>query len=231
MQKLGKTLGAIALSSSLIVPCVSMAGHRSHVIGKGMPMPMPRQQNHWYVGVGLGISNIFHSGDHIQNDNIQSTQLKGHSVLGWQALLGYKFDKNFALEGEYINYGKQKFNQQLSGIGAQSDEVTNRTQSVGLSGVYRHRLLHWLSAYGKAGVAYFHSKYEDLNTNLLGNETESYKNSGLTFTYGVGLQADLMHQVGLRFGYDSNFIAGTPPNSSHVHVPGFLHASLTYCFA
>jgi OOP family OmpA-OmpF porin len=103
-------------------------------------------------------------------------------------IAGYQFNRNFALEGGYIDLGSVT----ISGPGG---SATFESTAFELVGVGSLPLADRFSVYGKFG---FYRADSELNFNLvvLGSGSASETNTDITF--GVGLRYDFTRNLGLR---------------------------------
>ena len=109
--------------------------------------------------------------------------LTDKSSTAWGGLLGHKFNKNFAVEGEYTTLGKVKDN---AGGSAKGD-------AYGVNAVGILPMNDKFSVYGKLGYA--HTKTSTSNFNASGTGRNAP-------TYGIGMQYNVNPMFGVRLGVD-----------------------------
>lgn len=147
----------------------------------------------WYVGANVGQSDAHV--DKEQLDDIWARQGANASTsfddkdLAYSLNGGYRFNKFFALEGSYIDFGRFDYRSRVSSPA--SDTVTGHYAADGwtLAGVGILPLEHGFSLYGKAGLI-------DSNVKLSAHSQEG----------NVSLQGDSHRDInpmlGLGVGYD-----------------------------
>ena len=102
----------------------------------------------------------------------------------WRALAGYQFNRNFAAEFGYHNFGETK----ASGGGVDVKDKAHAWELVAL-GLFP--IANQFGIYGKLGAHHSEAK---LDSNIGG----SSKDTGNGATFGAGLQWDVMPALGLR---------------------------------
>jgi OOP family OmpA-OmpF porin len=113
------------------------------------------------------------------------------SDAAFGALLGYQYNSNFAVEGEYTDLGR------FSTVG-----VTGKSDAWGLSAVGMLPLEDRFSVYGKLGIA------------RTGTSTSAATGLNRTAaTYGLGGQYDATPMIGLRLGWERYNVAVTGQNA------------------
>lgn len=123
--------------------------------------------------------------------------LTDKSSTAWGGLLGYKFNKNVAVEGEYTTLGRVKDN---TGGSAKGD-------AFGVSAVGMLPMNDKFGVYGKLGYA--HTK----------TSTSGFTATGASRTaptYGIGMQYNVNPMFGLRLGVDRFGVATTSVGGAKV---------------
>ena len=133
-----------------------------------------------YVGAGFGQSKF--------KDACTGT-ISGVSCddkdTAWRLLGGYQFNRNFSAELAYTNLGEAK----ASGGGAEAKVKASVWE---LDGVGLFPVANQFGIYGKLGLHHGEAKLE---SNIPGVDG---KDTGNGWTWGAGLQWDVMPQLGLR---------------------------------
>jgi OOP family OmpA-OmpF porin len=109
--------------------------------------------------------------------------------MAFRILGGYQFNRNFAAEAGYHNFGKAK----LSGLGITADVKSSAWELVGI-GAYP--ISPEFSVYGKLGLYYGDTKF---SSNCCGSASDT--NTDMTF--GFGVQYNVTPQLGVRGEYQS----------------------------
>lgn len=100
--------------------------------------------------------------------------------LSWNVFAGYRFNRHFALEGGYTNFGEAS----TSGfVGGASTRITAETTAFELVGVGRVPLGDAFSLYGKAGFFRFES-----DGAARGALVDTQSRKGTEFTFGFGAE-------------------------------------------
>lgn len=133
-----------------------------------------------YLGVTLGASKT--------DKNIGATTLTKTNGFVYGGILGYQFNKNFAVEGQYTGAGR-----------FESTPVTAKNDALSLAAVGILPVSDEFSLYGKLG-------YANTRTTLTNNTALTALTGGTSrsaATYGLGAQYNATPSVGIRFGWDS----------------------------
>lgn len=108
----------------------------------------------WYVGAGVGESNVHVSDTDLGSANSDRTHISG-KVYG-----GFAYSKNTAVEVSYDRFGDVKGNAPVMipytvvASGANSGSTLLKTQMVSVQGLYAMPLTKDVHVFGKAGVGY-----------------------------------------------------------------------------
>jgi len=135
------------------------------------------QETGWYGGLDVG-------GSHLSGINTDGLDSFDKSDTGFDVNLGYRLNRNFAVEGAYTDLGKFHFSSAAVGDG----DV--KPTAVSLSAVGILPLQSNFSLYGKAGVAHTETKalgVSDTKERLLA---------------GAGVMYDFNRNVYAKAGWD-----------------------------
>jgi OOP family OmpA-OmpF porin len=190
-MKLVKTLGALSL-----VGFAAVSGQAAVAAESG-----------WYLGLGVGQSAANIADDRIRN------QLSGVSVtttiddddrdFGYKLFGGYKFNKNFALEGGYFNLGEFGFTANTTPAGTFTG--TGKFQGLNLDAIGILPFTEKFSAFGRVGYIYTETK--DTFTGTGGGSAVAAANpdpdeKAGNYKYGLGVQYDFTQALGLRVEWE-----------------------------
>lgn len=141
----------------------------------------------FYAGVNIGNGNL----------NLSTTNGtdKSSSIVGG-GVLGYKFNKYLAVEGQYTGAGK--VTDKISG--------TVKADAASLTAVGFLPLNDEFNLYGKLGIASVKSKVSS-NLAPMNDATR------IAATYGLGGEYNLNKNIGLRLGWD-HYSAAVDTNAS-----------------
>jgi OOP family OmpA-OmpF porin len=195
-MKLVKTVGALGLAgfAALNAPFAAAA------------------DSGWYGGLNIGLSRA-----EVDHGRIES-QLRASGVglvttsiddddrdFGWKLLGGYKFNKNFAVEGGYFNLGEFGFTAQTLPTGSLTGSA--KFDGLNLDAVGILPFTEKLAGLGRVGVTYVRTKDSFSGTgsvavlnaagvNSVGSPNP--KESEASYKFGLGLQYDFTASLGLR---------------------------------
>jgi OOP family OmpA-OmpF porin len=132
--------------------------------------------NGFYAGMNLGIGK--------PDINTPNGTSKDSSVVAG-GVVGYKFNKYFAVESQY------------TGIGRVTDKVNGSAKgdAISLSGLGILPLTDNFDLYGKLGLAV-------AKTSVSGGLASMSDATRTAMTYGVGAQYNVNQNIGLRLGWD-----------------------------
>jgi OmpA-OmpF porin, OOP family len=139
----------------------------------------------FYVGGALGQAEV-----DIDCDGATSCDEKDTS---WRIFGGYQFNKNFAVELGYINFGESSASGPVPPFGTGSVKFESTAFDLVAVGVLP--LANQFSVYGKLGL-YRADTDIDLNVTALGSASRSDSNTDLTF--GIGARYDFTRNLGVR---------------------------------
>ena len=195
-MKLVRTVGALGLAglASLNAPVAAAA------------------DSGWYGGLNIGLSKA-----DIDHGRIES-QLRASGVglvttsiddddedIGFKLLGGYKFNRNFAVEGGYFDLGEFGFTAQTLPTGSLTGSA--KFKGLNLDAVGILPFTEKLSAIGRVGLTYVRTKDTFSGTgavavlnaagvNSVGDPNPEEKEA--SYKYGLGLQYDFTPSLGLR---------------------------------
>ncbi len=139
-------------------------------------------QSGFYVGADVGRSSVGTVAPGL-------AMTKSTDTVGG-VFVGYQFTENWGVEGFYTGGGKfSATNAAMTGYGSGKSDV------YGLDLVGTAPLADNFSVYGKLGYASTKTSASDTSGTTSGATRSAA-------TYGLGLEYDVMPQVGIRFGWD-----------------------------
>jgi OOP family OmpA-OmpF porin len=187
----------------------------------------------WYGGISIGQSRA-----RIADDRIRS-QLLGSGLTmtsinddnrdtGYKLFGGYKFDKNFAVEGGYFNLGKFGFTANTTPAGALTG--TGKFQGLNLDAVGILPFTEKFSGFARAGLIYTQAKDTFTGTggaaSIAANNPNPKKSEG-NFKFGFGVQYDFTPALGLRGEWERYRINDAVGNKGDIDM---LLVGLVYTF-
>jgi len=158
----------------------------------------------WYGGLGLGVSRAY-----IDDDRIRS-ELSGVSLstsindddrdFGFKLYGGYKFNKNFALEGGYFILGEFGFTANTTPTGTYTGSGKFQGLNLDLVGILP--VSEKFSAFGRVGYIYTETKDTFSGTGAVTVTNPNPEKKEGNYKYGLGLQYDLTQALGLRVEWE-----------------------------
>lgn len=173
-------------------------------------------EGNWYVGGSAGRASV--DDQHVDRDiatllrdDYGATSVHSSSDdtdTSYKLFAGYRFNKNFAVEGGYADFGR--FKASGGGIIGTPIEVKGKIDSyaVFVDAVGLLPLNDRFSLFGKAGAAYTHTKLKV--TGSWGGFTDSISESDneVVPKLGIGAEYNFTKSVALRAEYEHYFNVG-----------------------
>jgi OmpA-OmpF porin, OOP family len=179
-----------------VVTAILLAVPLGHAVGA----------DYWYAGVGLGYGKVeFYPADFSSNGAAQETIRD--SDLGFTGAIGVQLNRNWAIEGNFIQLGKfsYKYTQ-----GANTQEDVYEVSGWGGSVLPTVPLTRNFSLFGRLGVLAGQTR------NTIRNPAPAYNGSTsavqvntTSFLSGFGAQYFLSRDIGLRVEYQNLGKVGT----------------------
>ncbi len=152
----------------------------------------------WYVGAGVGASHL-NGGATAIDPNLGTAAEPGPVTslddkdTGWKVFGGYQFNRNFAAEAIYAEFGKFEVTH-AEGAGSATDRV--KPKALCLAGVGTLPVSGNWSLLGKVGVCHWNDHPSESETTP---DQEIYEtSSGTDPMFGLGAGYDLTKNVNLR---------------------------------
>lgn len=172
------------------------------------------QDQGFYVGLGVGQSDA--------KDGCSELTSLGFSgscddtSTGKKIFLGYQYNKNFAIEGGYVDLGKFKASD-ISGASAFAKAKVWQLVAVGTL-----PLANNFSLFGKAGL-------HNWDVDAGGSGVGTISDKGTDFTFGVGAGYELTKNLGLRLEWERFRHVGEKDTTGQSNVD-LLSVGLRYRF-
>jgi len=155
----------------------------------------------WYGGLNIGQSRA-----KIDDAKITSTLLGAglnttsitddNHDTGYELFGGYRFNRNFALEGGYFDLGKFGFTSTTVPAGTLNGEIKLRGLNLDAVGILP--ITEKFSAFGRVGANYAEAKDSFSGTGAVNVIRPSPSKSDLNYKFGAGLQYDFTQSLGMR---------------------------------
>ncbi len=155
----------------------------------------------WYGGINIGQSRA-----KIDDARITSSLLGGgfattsitddNRDTGYKLFGGYKFNKNFALEGGYFDLGRFGFTAITVPAGTLSGNI--QLKGLNLDAVGILPITEKFSAFGRAGLNYAEARDSFTGTGLVNVANPNPSKRDTNYKLGLGLQYDFTESLGMR---------------------------------
>ncbi len=156
----------------------------------------------WYGGLNIGQSSA-----KIADDRINSRLLGGGFTstsitdddrdTGYKLFGGYKFNKNFALEGGYFDLGK--FGYTATTVPAGTLTANIKLKGLNLDAVGIVPINEKFSAFGRIGLNYAEARDSFAGTGSVNVFNPSPSKRDTNYKFGLGIQYDFTQSLGMRF--------------------------------
>jgi len=155
----------------------------------------------WYGGISIGqskakIDDARIAGNLLGSGLSTSSITNDDSDTGYKLFAGYKFNKNFALEGGYFDLGKFGFTATTAGPGTLNGSI--KLQGINLDAVGIVPVSQAFSLFGRAGVNYAQARDSFSGSGPVNVSNPSPSKNDTNYNFGLGLQYDLNKSVGMR---------------------------------
>jgi len=155
----------------------------------------------WYGGVSVGRSNANIDNAHITSNLLGSgfatTSISNDdSDTAYKLFAGYKFNRNFALEGGYFDLGRFGFAATTVPAGTLSGNIKLRGLNLDAVGILP--INEKFSAFGRVGLNYAEAKDSFSGTGAVNVLNPSPSKRDTNIKFGAGLQYDFNPAFGMR---------------------------------
>lgn len=151
------------------------------------------QDKGFYIGLGAGQADYTDACSQLANEGF--TGSCDDTSTGKKIFLGYQFNKNFSIEGGYVDLGKAKATETFLGIPVLGFAKAKTWQLVAVGTL---PLANNFSLFGKAGI---HNWDAETGISALGL-TEKVSDKGTDLTFGVGAGYEITKNLGLRLEWE-----------------------------
>ena len=183
----------------------------------------------WYAGVGVGQARATPDTGQITSE----LQLVGFATAtmttlddrdtSYKFFGGYRFNRNFALEGGYFSLGSISYTATTTGPAGTLAHNT-KPQGLNLDAVVIFPVAGKLSAYGRLGVQHTETRNASSGTGAVLLLIPNPNTHETNYKVGVGAQYDLTTSVGLRAEWERyRFNDSTSTGDINVYSAGLLY--------
>src|SRR5665647_804254 len=155
----------------------------------------------WYGGVNIGRSRA-----NIDDERITSSLVGQGSTTtsitddnrdtGYKLFGGYKFNRNFALEGGYFNLGRFGYTATTVPAGTLTGNI--KLQGLNLDAVGILPITEKFSAFGRVGMNYAEARDSFSGTGIVNVLNPNPSKREANYKFGAGLQYDFTESLGMR---------------------------------
>lgn len=176
----------------------------------------------WIGGLSIGQSNAKIDDEGITNQllgsGLTTTSITNEdSDTAFKIFAGYKFNKNFALEGGYFNLGQ--FGYTATTVPAGTLSGTIKLQGLNLDAVGTLPITEKFSAFGRIGLNYAEAKDNFSSSGAVATPTDpSPSKRDANYKAGLGLQYDITETVGLRGEWERYRINDAVGNDGDINM-------------
>ena len=155
----------------------------------------------WYGGLNIGrsradIDNTKITGS-LQGAGLATTSMtEDNRDTGYKLFAGYKFNRNFALEGGYFDLGKFGFAATTAPAGTLNGDIKLRGLNLDAVGILP--FTEKFSAFGRVGANYAQTRDSFSGTGAVNVIRPNPSTRETNYKFGAGLQYDFTQSVGMR---------------------------------
>ena len=183
----------------------------------------------WYGNINVGRSHINTNVDSVfGNQGVTSSSSVDDHDTAYGIGAGYQFNRNFALEGGYVDLGKFNVNSTISAPAADTAHGQYKVDGWNLVGVGIIPLQNGFSVYGKAGLIFADVKLNaasDTGAVPVSGGSKSSTNG----TYGLGTSYDFGNNLIGKLEWNRYQGLGEPNGSGKVDLNAYT-AGVSYRF-
>ena len=173
-------------------------------------------EGNWYLGGSIGqasidTNNVARDVASVLRDDYGATSVYSstdETDTSWKLFAGYKFNKNFSLEGGYADLGK--FHAKAGGVIGTPVSINAKVDSYAIfvDAVGTLPLNESFSIFGKAGAAYTHTKTKVSGSWAGFVDSSSDSDNEVVPKLGLGAEYNLTKTVAVRAEYERYFKVG-----------------------
>jgi OOP family OmpA-OmpF porin len=184
----------------------------------------------WYGGFGIGQSRAKIDDARITagllGAGLTTTSMTDEQHdTAWKLFGGYKFNRNFALEGGYFNLGKFDFTSTTNPAGTLTGKI--KLQGFNFDAVGILPITEKFSAFGRLGLQIARAKDNFATTGAVTVGNPNPSKTAANYKAGVGVQYDFTESLGMRGEWENYRIDDAVGNRGDVHM---VSVGLVYLF-
>jgi OmpA-OmpF porin, OOP family len=192
--------------------------------------PVVAADSGWYVGAGIGQSKAKIDDARITSGLLgagltTTSMTEDKHDTAYKIFGGYKFNRNFALEGGYFNLGQFGFTSTTNPAGTLTGKI--KAQGLNFDAVGILPITERFSAFGRIGAQYAQAKDSFSGTGAVTVADPSPSKSAFNYKAGVGVQYDFTESLGMRGEWENYRINDAVGNHGDVNM---LSVGLVFLF-
>jgi OOP family OmpA-OmpF porin len=160
----------------------------------------------WYGGISVGRSKVDIDDSFVAVAGATASSItKDEKDTGYKLYAGYQFNRNFALEGGWTDFGRFSATNTVTAPAAGSLRSTIKASGLHLDAIGILPIQSGFSLFGKIGTIYTTTKGSDTTTGavvLLPGANPNPRRREWNLKYGIGAAYDFTNTVGVRAEYE-----------------------------
>ena len=213
MKKSARTVGALGLLGCAAMTCPFAAAADSD----------------WYGGLSIGQTKAKIDDARITSgllgSGFSSSITDDNRDIGFKLFGGYKFNKNFAVEGGYFNLGTFGFTATTNPPGTLDGKI--KVQGLNIDAVGILPVAEKFSAFGRIGLQYAQVKDSFAGSGAITVANSNPGKTAANYKAGLGVQYDLTPSLGLRGEWERYRINDAVGNRGDINM---LSVGLVFVF-
>ena len=165
-----------------------------------------------YIGFSFGQSKAKIDGNGLDSalasQGIASSTSVDETDIGFKLYGGYQFNKNFALEAGYTDFGELTSHTVVTSPGSATGDGKWKAYSIDISAVGILPINEKFSLFGRAGVSFWNLDFDFTANGPGGTFGDSESENGVGPLLAIGASFDLARQFTLRAEYERHFDIG-----------------------
>lgn len=179
----------------------------------------------WYAGIGFGSGKYKDMPSAAEIDaellaeyGIVATSTVYDTDTAWKLFAGYRFNKNFALEGSYADLGKATWNSTVTVPAAGTVNFSGKGKAWSLAALGILPVTEQFEVFGKIGAQRWNVDASVTATGGGGGAADSSDDSGTSWLFGVGASYSFTKNLAVRAEWERYKNVGDENNTGQLDV-------------